>query len=544
MLILIAPDRAGPGAFIDGTPHGTWVRWPAKASATGLNRLLSLFSHADWNLPDTLQQFARSNGISLSKHFRALEQSGYLGSKEFGARPLFVLREGNLPSAEIVALDSHGPEIKVIGLQDTWPASAIVVAEVNAWDTVAQIARQAKGRVLVVEYPPLENNEWSKFYLRGSGWPLGIPQGDLQISGLLGAAEVGDLLLTPEVFRWADDTSGNWGGAGRWLKFNRYYSPLIASGSLALAIFFVGACVYLYSRQEKALFGGVGIRIITLIPASVQFAGTLARIAGREWFGHLLALSFVLLAVASIVVGAILARVWPRMNPLYVYAWSGFAACVVSTPIWSLYSESLGVRLEPYSAIATGAMMSYLAGIICLARGHFVGAWISRIVAAMAALSFLLSPWWEPNPLFLFLPLLFLLVAEGGFRPWLLPILAPLAFLDSRAMWHGFVWAPGDLFVRFEDREKMNLVRYPEFFLSPAFMFSAFLAGVFALFTDGYFFHQVRRVWRSDFRVRRLLQCSFVYASLGILQPALLFGALMLITGGLIALLSDRSWTI
>ena len=545
MLVLISPERAGPGAFIDGTPHGLWVLWPQKSDKPALSPLLSLLSGIDWNVQGANLRFEKRDGFWISSGYEWFQRSGYLHSGSARDRPLYVLKEGVSARSLLLSLTSAGPAPATISLEDSWPKGAVICAEANDWDLVAQISTKAAGRVLVIEYPPLGAVNWSKFYLRGTGWQGGLPVSNVcHLPGLIAASEAGRLLTAPRSFTWEEDTSANWGGAGRWLEFDRYYSPLILTACTSFAAFFIGSTIYLFSRQEKAKFALFGVRFVALIPACILLSGSLSPIFGRTLFPTVFGIVLLLLALlASITQGfALLAN--QDVHPLYGYALIGLVASLSGSPTWSMFSETLGRHLEPFSPQACGIVASYLAGVICLGRGNFFTAWLSRVVAIAAVAAAVFHPWWSPTWALTVLPGVFLLISEGWFRlPWLIAM-PFVGLMDATWIRSGVVWAPADLFAHSGDVAKLNLARYAEFFQSPGLVVTAVICLTLAFLLEGYFVKRLRTILTAEFRTRRLFQCALAFAAAGVTEPALLYGALTLFIGAVLAALTDRRWAI
>jgi H+/Cl- antiporter ClcA len=134
-----------------------------------------------------------------------------------------------------------------------------------------------------------------------------------------------------------------------------------------------------------------------------------------------------------------------------------------------------------------------------------------------------------------------MIAGEGFFRPWLMPVALAAPLVDGQVVRHGFVWAPGGLFQRYDQHLALNLARHMEFLTSPGFLITAFVVGVVAVFVERFFLHELRRTLRTDRRTQALFHAAFLFAAVGVFQPLLLYSALMCFVGGLLVLLSDTA---
>ncbi|HTQ11951.1 MAG TPA: hypothetical protein VMI31_17955, partial [Fimbriimonadaceae bacterium] len=222
---------------------------------------------------------------------------------------------------------------------------------------------------------------------------------------------------------------------------------------------------------------------------------------------------------------------------------AGFAATAASQPVWSLYSNVFGVNPLPLSPEAVGALTGYLVMICAFGRGNRIARWIGPAAAILLfAWGVALNPWWVSSQWpFVALPLVALICSEGIFRLWLLPFLAALPLADGRAIHHGFVWAPGNLYPSYSQLGAVNLARHAEFFASHGFLATFFIGGGIAIFVERYLFHEIRRTLLRDSRTKALFFASYACAAIGLLQPLALYVALLCFVGGTLVVLSDTA---
>jgi hypothetical protein len=402
------------------------------------------------------------------------------------------------------------------------------------------VARRAGGKALVVEYPPPPGRRWSHYWLRGRDWPRLLPTlSSVGVPGLVPAREAGNLLLRPDRFVWREDDTGNWGGANRWLVFLGYVTPLTISIAAFVAAIFAGFACYLVSTEERAPFAAFVLRCLILAPAAFLLSGNVTRVAGQGGYLLWLLCSFLGLVLVAGAAGPLVRKIVPHSQPLLPVFLVGLAATLFSPPLWTIYSNVLGLNPQPVSPEAAGAVFGYLVGVLAFGRGS----WLMRGVGlAVFGFGFLQPAWWVNGiwP-FAILPLVALIVGEGYFRRWMLAALAVIPLADLRLAQHGFVWAPGDLFPNAASREAVNLARYLEFLLSPIVFGSLALALVVGMFSERYLFHELRRTLLRDSRMRALFQAAAACGAMALLQPLLLYPAFMCLVGGFFALLSDTA---
>lgn len=544
-LVLISPENAGPAVDERAIVHGEWILWPA---ATDGNRLLSLLSGLDWQGTGHELEFTAGPGGSLSTDFKGLSATGYFTARaRIVDRPTVALESHGQsagPLAMLLSLDGHSPAPEIVPLGGKWPSDALVVAQANTWDQVAEIVQRARGRVLVIEYPPPAGKRWSQAWLQGANWPRGLATWSaFDVPGLIPASEVGNLLLHPDTFDWRPNDTANRGGANRWIAFVSYASPLTLSILGFSSIFFAGCAVYLISKEDHARVAGTVLKYLLLLPATVIMAGSLTRQLGYDGVILWLAGTYGVLVFASLVLGGIFRQAFPRAHPLLGISLVGFMATVASSPLWSMYSNVLNPNVLPIAPEAAGAVVGYLTAICAFSRGAGSAAWMARGLAVLTlAWGVAVPTWWVSGQWpFALLPLVALIAGEGWFRLWMLPVFAAAPALNTGALRHGFVWAPGNLYSNLSQLGGINLARDAEFFTSFGFVSAALIVGALALFVEKYFFHEIRRTLIRDSRVKGLFFASYACGAMGILQPLMLYPALVCFVGGLFVLLSDAA---
>ncbi|HVT13683.1 MAG TPA: hypothetical protein VHE55_15570 [Fimbriimonadaceae bacterium] len=542
-LILISPDAAGPVS----AKYGEWTLWPAEDEPGGGNRMLSLLTGIDWAGGSNALVFAYKDGRYLSSSLTKLQSMGYFAARDRivqGASFAVGRRDGFAsPISLLLALDGRSPQVIPLTLRDPWPPG-VALAQVDSWDTVAAIVHKAGGRVLVVEYPPLAGERWSRYWLRGEGWGNRLPVWrPWDVPGLIPASQTGALLLHPNRFGWIENDSGNWGGASLWLAYVNYSAPLTLAILGFLAAFFAGCTIYLVSIEERARFASAVLKYLTLLPATILIAGRLTAILGPSDFPLLTFFSFLSLMFGSQILGGIVRKVFPETHEMFAVMTVGFLATLASAPLWSMYSNVLGPNPLPLSPEAAGALFGYLVGVCAFGRGSSTARWIGRISAILClGWGIAINPWWVANQWpFALLPLVALLIGERLFRLWMLPFFAALPLADGRLIRYGFVWAPGNLFHSYSQSGGVNLARHAEFFVSHGFLGTLIIAGGLAIFVERYLFHEMRRTLLRDSRTKALFQASMACGAMGLFQPLLLYVALLCFVGGTFVLLTDTA---
>lgn len=549
-LVLISPERAAPIVDESRYIQGEWLLWPPEDRPSGSNRLLSLLTGMDWTGTKDELVFGLRDGKYLSLAIQELGRRGYFVARDQVVQaPSFAVGSASgfaRPAALFLAMDGRSLQVTPLTLKDRWPPG-VAFAEAESWDEVAAIAGKAGGRVLVVEYPPQPDDRWSRYWLRGSGWGTRLPTfRDFDVPGLIPASQAGALLLHPNRFRWVENDAGNWGGANRWLTFIHHAGPLTFSVLSFLAGFLAGCTVYLISTEEHARLGGTSLKYLTLLPATVLLAGQATRWLGPPAFVLALCVSFSILVLASQALGAFFKSTSPRANPMLALALVGLVATALSPPLWSLYSNVLGINPLPLSPEAVGSLFAYLVGVCAFVQRAGPIVWLGRfLVLATLLWGVLLNPWWVAGQWpFAALPLVALFVGEGRFRLWTLPVFGLLPLADGRLLRHGVVWAPGNLYPSLTSRDSLNFARHAEFFMSFGFLVSFLVAGAMAVFVERYFFHEIRRTLLRDPRMMALFQAAAACAAMGLFQPLMLYPALFCAIGGGFLVLADAARTV
>jgi hypothetical protein len=547
-LILISPDAAGPSS----SEHGQWILWPPNEHTGASNRPLSLLTGLDWAGTGNELVFGIRDRRYVSAAFSKLQKKGYFIARQTVVdRPSMAAANpsGVTPAvALLLAMDGRGPQVNPLSLYDRWPKRGIAFAEADGWESVAAIVFKAGGRVLVIEYPPPAGRRWSRFWTRGQGWRSSqLPVWPKwQIPGLIPASQAGNLLLNQKKFDWVPNDSGNWGGAGKWLEFIATAGPLVVASFGFLIAFFAGCAVYLISIEERAHFAGITVKYLALTPAAILLAGRITGSVGVSFATLALLLAFAAVILSSLILGILLRHAFPASHQMLAVAVVGFVAAAASPPLWGAYSNVLVSNVLPVSPEAVGACFAYLTAACAFSRGPDLARWIGRILA-LIALAWAVSgyAWWVADQWVLAtLPILAVLVGEKLFRTWMLAILALLPLADGSVIRHGIVWAPGDLFVKLNHRNSLNLARHAEFFSSYAFLVTLFLSGGIALFVERLFFQEIRRTLRRDSRTQALFEAGAICLAMGIFQPLLLYPALTCFVGGILVLLSDTALSV
>ncbi|HEY0867545.1 MAG TPA: hypothetical protein VGE01_09205 [Fimbriimonas sp.] len=488
ILILLDIDRAGPAVDPFAYYHGGWILWPPSVES-GVNRTLALGSGANLLGQATDLPIRNEDGWrSLARE--SLARRGYFEARDRtlgGIQPEAVLSpEGYLSaSAALIALSASDEAVRPLPLGPGIEDRRLLVAAAREWDEVRRFADTAGGRALVLEFPPPAKDDWSRYWLFGSGWPEGkLPvDTDLGVPGLVEARDALRLTTEPALFDWQETNIESWGGANRWLAHVRFLGTF---GLVLLAVLALGSVLWalrLMAVETRHPAAAMAILVSLLLPATILLQGNLSYRLGLAGWPLWLALSLgVLLALA-----AIAAKAAP-LSALQAVCGVGWVAALLADPTWSWFSSAFGwpqlaaAERAPWAAFAPFAVLASVA--------ERKGRWgLSLVFAAVL---------WEVSAsgVAVGAALALSVVFEPWFRAWYvataaLPAVAVVAL-------KGYGWAPTGLLQTWKADPAINAAEYARFALSPPFVAAALLAALVALFADRFLIHQFRTLLRSD----------------------------------------------
>ncbi len=546
VLILIPTGSAGPAVDIHTYTKGEWALWPARTGQSGNNRLLSILSGVDWVGESGDLKFRQVGNTWQSTNYESLQRRGYFSARHSiigkTRTALITNAEGSAkPEAMFLALNDDSAFLEHVGINEVWPPDRLLIYEALGWDDAEMVARKAGGRAIEIEYPPELQNWWTQVWFKGRGWPNGLPNPD-QVPGLIPSSRLGALLISPQSLTWTRDDSAHWGGANRWLEHIRGPGTIVFMGIGFLTLAIVSVGVYIVLSEKRSLVIGAFLAFVSIIPSVVVVAGWFTRLSGLAGWPIWLILAAVCVSGLSAQATLLQRKFLARAHPLFACSVVQVLLLATLDPKWGEYSPVFGwIRLET-SPEVVGALFASMVGIVAFSRG--TGANVrSAIWAFMILLTlfgFVAQPAWTGgHSYFALLPL----VALAAGEQWLLPLgLLVGAFGVCAlvpALTHGYAWMPGGLIHNISERGAVDISRYAQFLFSPAFLGSVFTAIALSLIADRFFFHQLRKLLRTDLRLRGVLCGAAAALVIGLVQPLLLHGALVACLGSLLVLLFD-----
>jgi hypothetical protein len=240
-------------------------------------------------------------------------------------------------------------------------------------------------------------------------------------------------------------------------------------------------------------------------------------------------------------------RVFPGAHALLAASFVGLFACVVADPKWSFLSGLFGYNTSLSSPEAIGAFVAYLTGVVAFSRGSSApAAWFGRAsVCAVLALGLVGDGWWAADRIqAVLLPAIALLAGEGWMR-W--PFLFILAFVPNTrtdVVRHGFAWTPLGCLTDSHGIGAVNLFDYLAFIVYPGVWAMGLIILYVVVFGSGFVMRQFRVVLHQDPRSMALPWAAAGLAAAGVLNPALLPGAVLVAFGALIAVFHTAVWSL
>jgi hypothetical protein len=546
VLVLIEPAVAVPAAARGLYVEDAWVRWPRAEGATG-NRLLSLLTGEDWRGDPADYRFTQSGRDTWQAgNLARLKERGYLDAKIPAAA--LVLGPGRSRDVLLLAADEAAP-VKPYGLEDKWPEGRLMVAQAGGWDDVAAIERGTQGRVLVLEYPPLEGDEVSRAWLRGNAWPQGrtnlagtavpaLPEYKATggIPGLIPAWEIGRLLTGSQEPKWVADPGPRWPGADRWVRYVREVGMGARAllGLAAFALLLWGVRLVSDERRSRSYFTGI-FALALAIPVIV-LAGSLTRLGGMAAWP--VAFPVVGVALGAIAAGLYFAsRRWlPLTHRLWPVALAAALASAIGEADYSALSGPLDLAPRPVAAEPMGLMLAGVLVLVAGARGERLAMGIGLGVAAGVALTGMAAG-------FALLPLLAVLAAHRRFRWWMGLALVPFTEGMQALLRGGAVYREGGLLRVLSDRAAFDIAPVVRFLISPALLLGVLALGSAWVFSPAFATHQIRRIWGRSPLARSLGRLSLALVPAGIFQPPVLDAAYIVLASAVFVLFTEAVWT-
>ena len=542
-LILIQPGIAGPSVSWDDYVFPTWVYWSPEIYPQSHSALLSIVTGQNWvGDPKDSLFHANKGGAIVSQNAESLDIRGVLRARSafLNGLQLHALagRERSLHETTLLlCTEARNLPIDVVGMSDRIPDSGLVVHEASSWDDVSNVARKVH-HALVIEYPPIKGRPWTRFWLRGRGFPSGVPQNkEAGFPGLVPASQILKLLTQPTAFAWVQDDSRTWGGVHKWLTKDIIWAPLwrtfagsVVAGTLIIAMLFV-------LKERRAKFLSILLLVLLLSPSASVLGGEIAGFLGIEWFPLSFWICLVLLLATTSLGQWVCGQHRWKANKWLAPSVLSLLSLSLTNPKWSPLGMSANFATDP-APMAFGCWFAALVSSCAHASGT-VYRWPLRIaVAAMCIFPLIRFAWWAPQPMpYAGMPLAAFLLVEG--KSTFAPAIPILAGLTSPGILHGIAWKPYGLMQRESDLLMLPASEYVNFFTSPFFMLTAATVFVFCLICDRFLIHQYRVLASIDSRKCMVLRASGWLALSGLLQPALLPAALWCAIGGVAILLHD-----
>ncbi len=543
-IVLIDPGAAGPDVDPSTYTHGHWVLWPA-AVGNGDNRLASLLSGLDWDLaPAALAIGPRQN------------DGGYplLGQRELNARGYFRAAMNTLMSRYVdVRTDSKGQTtmaalflggtevsatVKTKRLTEPVSPNAVLVCAISTWAEMPALQQQAE-RIIVLEYPPRKETQWSRVWLYGK-WPgQTFVARNVRVPGLLPARDVTRLLLDPKVAYWTRDSSGEWGGANRWLERARDAAPFLL-GVLGIVGSYVLFCAtYCVVNEQRGRLASVLLYGLLLAPASVIFEGRIGRAFGASSPVASFLTAYLLLVIAAVGLWLVLSRRIQQPATLAV-GLTGLAGCLLGDETWSLVNPLWFGQVRTFSPWGAGILFLYLSLLAAYSKdSRPFGRFSSVAGVVMTVLGFLGAWWGGGNAAVSILPLVVLAAVQGWIRR---PVLAALALYPptlAQLTFRGATLAPDGLVRRATDAGAVRLDETAALLGSPAIGLLLLVIAVLLLVGGRFFVHQIRIALLRSQGERTLLAIAAASAALALLEPRAIPSFIVLGIGALLMLLID-----
>ena len=489
-IILMSPVDAGPNVDPMTYSHPNWILWPPATVDGGSNRLLSLMSGQDWRVSGLGGAPIHQAGGWILPSQAALHECGYVEAVKRQRHPARCLlsESGSIaPNALLLAVQS-----KDLIVPQKWSdpitTNETLTFEAHSWDELTTLVRRISGKAIVVEYPPLAGQNWSRVWRYENGKRIDDELIVLRLTnfpGLIPASDALKLLEKPPKFGIQRVHLDRLEDANRWLNPILHLRPVLL-GLWAMLAFcgFVIASVSMMREQRSRTAQCNLIGALTFGPA-ILLGSKIAWLTSVNAFPIWTLVLWIFIAggiyAASVVSNESVST--PRL--IWSVAVTGLVSMFLVTPAQSMLSGVLEGRPGSMSPEAVGIAL----GVFILSS---LG-WPKQLFRGLCMIGFLCA----------FLPEMM------GFHG-LAPVFAALfvcTFAEFRWWWMvviGFeplVFAEwireSGLRAEYADARLMRN-EYAAFFLSPAFLGVVTATGIVTLFGDRFFVHQLRRMSAAD----------------------------------------------
>lgn len=378
-LVLIAPTAAGTPNIALNARHPLWVKWPPVNDKSGTQHMLLVRLGRLLEVSEGLFNVREDpNPADPSYPYRPLLPERLEATLRFGRsnhlvrpRTPFLLRTqvpdrfGRTTLNRLLLPLTLGESTKTI----TDATAEIWVSEAKSWDDVAAEASENR-RVLVVEYPPLQNRDHSRLWL-WKGFSFGnaakiseVPGLEGSIPGLLLPETLLTLLIEPERMPRTPLVLGPDDDPSLWMQFLAERGRALATGMLALWSILTVIGFVLVAREVAT---GIAVGLL-------MWAGSLPAIVFVVSQAHrvveVTALPLVYAVVSVVLLGAVALlqhRVKVVTRPsedgiltlTQIVGWFGTICLVAADPIYSLFSPSARPWAMPWPSEFTAALVAY-----------------------------------------------------------------------------------------------------------------------------------------------------------------------------------------
>jgi len=386
-LVLIAPTAAGTPNIALNARHPLWVKWPPVNDPSGtqhmvlvrLGRLLDV-SEGLFNVRED------ANPVDPNYPYRPLLPERLKTTLQFGKSGLSVRPRTPFRLRTQVSDRSGKTTINrlllPLTLGESWapnspPTFDVWVTEAKSWDEVAVEAAQQE-RVLVVEYPPLQNRDHSRLWL-WKGFPFGnaaklhdVPGLAGSIPGLLRPETLLTLLIEPERMPTTPLVLGPDDDPSMWVQFLAERGRALTTGMLIL---WAVTTIIGFVLVAREVANGLAVGLL-------MWSGSLPAVVFVGSHAHRVVEVTSLPLVYGVLVVILLGGIALLQHRLSVVArpsedgilavtqtigWFGTVCLLVADPIYSLFSPSARPWSVPWPSEFTAALVAYSC-LIPLAR--------------------------------------------------------------------------------------------------------------------------------------------------------------------------------
>jgi len=534
-LVLIHPKDVGANIPASMEQHPLWLKWP-KLVGDGSNRLLSLASRPSatdygygWGLVNFMPKF-----VAAGDGLRAVGADALLRAGAIDEWSFTVMRRpnGSVPAeAALLGLDLDGRVKGTVSFLNKSGYNFVYVA--SGWDEIAQMRASGLRPMMVMEYPPADGGDFSRVWLFDLAWDQ-VPGTGL--TGVLGTERVGIVLMSTPLYMhvgWATGRPYEWIAAGPTFPI---YRAVLAGLILALTAIASVAVV----REKRMLWLDQVAPFALLMPAAYILGGNIAANAGIAIMPYVIAVASMALTAIAAGWHALASRRDPKSSSLAAVAATGFFACLISQPEWSVFSSTFGgLGLAPDTGLAP--LVGYFA-LLALVSGERPGGW-SRlalwtaiglaIFGAVLPLSYYFT-WWRLALWIPFVPAIFLAAIAVSHDTRGMPtFIACCVFGASLIPW--FTAPPILRFDRLilgrSDEAARNFAEIIDFATSPFTLACAALAATLLFLGGRFLLHQFRALCQARPGWSGLGVCLAIVWAFAIAYPLHLTAALAVSVG-------------